>query len=343
MSPRVKYGWIIEFEMDVNILHPQKTDITMEGSRSSPKNDAQHRNLKLFCKQRLKNRVFLGHFQEKRYVERLNTYKDLVIVGADEKEFCADIQSVCSQARNQFGPDIWVGFTGPEVIGAPAGHCIWAAIGEMEPSMAFGRYWFQVGSNFQLINQQRHNSFFPFVQIKTVRFKEREIEIQLTVLRPAEITDSNSSFATFVTEELPKVEWGKLLVSWKNAINHNSYQFLKEQVTAANIVAALKFIGLLTVVVVGGLFYSLKYVGEFTLRFMNEVSKLIRAMTPVMMGTLDVFQRIVGGFYMLLAMMWGDTVGKPRSPNRNRIDRARYPALAPPRAPYSRANAVLYR
>lgn len=297
-----------------------------DGTGPSLQRESQLCASKLLYKHLLKNRVFLGHFQEKRYVEGLNTYKDLVVLGIDEREFCVDVQRVTTQIRNECGPDIWVGFTGPDVVGAPAGHCIWATIKATEPSVTFGQYWFQ---------------------IKTIRFKDREIEIQLKILRSAETSEASTSLSALITEELPKVEWGKLLISWKDAVNQTLYTFLQEQVTATNIVATLKFIGILAFVVIGGLLQSIKFIGEFTLRFMHEISKLIHVMTPMMMSILDMMQKIIGGFYMLLAMMWRDTIGgHGRSQNRNSINRPRYPALtssSSSQIPYSRLQAAHYR
>lgn len=111
--------------------------------------------MKTLCKQIIKNRVFLGHYQEKRYVERLKTYKDLVVLNSNEKSFCDDIDLVFKRIQKQINDDndnganndvsVWLGFTAPNVIGAPAaGYCIWSKLNESESNVAFGQYWFQV-------------------------------------------------------------------------------------------------------------------------------------------------------------------------------------------------------
>lgn len=98
--------------------------------------------------------MFLGHYQEKRYVERLKTYKDLVVLNSTEKTFRDDIELVYKRIQKQINDDsvdgekndagVWLGFTSPDVIGAPAGHCIWTKLNESESTVAFGQYWFQV-------------------------------------------------------------------------------------------------------------------------------------------------------------------------------------------------------
>lgn len=246
--------------------------------------------MKTLCKQMLKKRIFLGHYQEKRYVAKLKTYKDLVVLNSSEKAFREDVVIVereIDRNLNKDGRDMWMGFTRPDVVGAPAGYCIWTKLDESESTVPFGQYWFQV---------------------KAVRFKGDVIEIQLSILRPAEIDDS-STFTEFITSDFPNVEWGKLFISWKDSMNQGTYRFLQEQVTAKNMLAIGKFIALVIVLLATGLVHSVKYLGEFTLKFMHELSKLIRAMTPLLTVMLNMLSKIVGGFYILIAMMWRDTVG----------------------------------
>lgn len=125
----------------------------------------------------LKNRVFLGHFQEKRLVERLNTYKDLVVLGSDEKEFCLEVQLAANQIRSVYGPDIWVGFTGPDVVGAPAGNCIWATIKATVENVTFGQYWFQVCKFiYPLVNEVVKTFFLLFFRLKLFDLMARKLK-----------------------------------------------------------------------------------------------------------------------------------------------------------------------
>lgn len=176
--------------------------------------------------------------------------------------------------------------------------------------------------------------------------------MHLTVLRPAEIDDASTDFTQFVTNDLPNVDWSQLFSSWRDAINENTYRFMHKQITAANIIAAIKFMALIVVLVAGGLVHSIKYLGDFTLKFMHETSKLLRAITPMGMGALNVFSKIVGGFYILLAMMWRDTVGgggarrggqpMPAIQGRQSTARLRYRPSIQPHG-YDRSSSVLYR
>lgn len=84
---------------------------------------------------------------------RLRTYKDLVILSMDEKAFRQDVETVFKRIQTQMvhkrdGNDVtgnvWLGFTGPAVIGAPAGYCVWTKLDETESTLAFGQYWFLV-------------------------------------------------------------------------------------------------------------------------------------------------------------------------------------------------------
>lgn len=127
---------------------------------------------------------------------------------------------------------------------------------------------------------------------------------------------------------------------------------MHEQITTANIIAAIKFLALIVVLVAVGSVHSIKYLGDFTLKFMHESSKLLRAVTPFAISALNVFSKIVGGFYILLAMMWRDTVGGggarrgghslPAIQGRQSTPRIRYRPATQPHG-YDRSNSVLYR
>lgn len=258
-------------------------------------------------------------------MSKLKTYKDLIVLNNSEKELCNDLEAIQQKVLRFYQhrtESIWMGFTNPRVIGAPAAYCIWTTLHDESgaSTVAFGEYWFQ---------------------IKTIKFRNMEIEIQVKVLRPANnvststtsaSVENNFDIGNFINNNIntiSNVDWMHLFNSWKNSINENTFRFLNEQVTIDNAREIFRFLGLMLVCMVTGLIHGIHYLGEFTLKFMHESSKIIKALTPVVAMMLNVLAKIIGGFYLLLAMMWRDTIGggnmSPRSRPSNNYQRILLP------------------
>jgi len=74
--------------------------------------------------------------------------------------------------------------------------------------------------------------------------------------------------------------------------------------TFDNAKGIIVFLVVLITACVTGLFQSLHYLGDYSLRFMREFSYIIHAATPIFLAVIDFFSKVVGGFYLLLSMMW---------------------------------------
>lgn len=264
------------------------------------------RNLKIYAKQMLKNRIFLAHYQEKRYVNKLRTYKDLIVMNKNEKILCDDIAKVQSRINSFFADQTnateelnWLGFTHPHTIGAPAAYCIWTTLDADGPdanatTIAFGEYWFQ---------------------IRTIKFNDAQIEIQLKVLRPVNnLTsatfalpqnidcDSASELIKYVHDSITTVDWLQLFASWRTAINEHTYRFVSEQVTLENMKHAVRIAGIVLLLTVTAFIQVVQYMGEFTLKFIHEFSRFLHVATPIILALIDTMGKIVGGLYILIAM-----------------------------------------
>lgn len=282
----------------------------------------------------LKNRIFLGHYLEKRFVNKLQTYKDLITLNKSEKILCDDMTKVlqriqsfydCNQNASSPG-SLWIGYTHPEMIGAPCTQCIWTTL-ENEEAVPFGQYWFQ---------------------IKSIKFADSSIEVQLKNLRPVAETIASSSFICdsgnvieYLNETLTAVEWRELFVGWRTAINQNTFRFLSEEVTAENFKKCVRLFGLLLVIVFSSLLHLIKYLGEFTLRFIQEFTKFVHVATPVLIVIVNTVGKIFGGLYILLAMMWRDAFGGRQSPNPTQTPYNR-PILQNKYPPYRAIQSTSY-
>ncbi|XP_049805640.1 uncharacterized protein LOC126248577 isoform X2 [Schistocerca nitens] len=95
----------------------------------------------IFAKKLLCNKVFLGHYQERRYVDSLKSYRDVVLIDEGESDLKSQLDIVKQHMAIYCGTSIsWIGITGPDVIGAPNGYAVWVKLHEMP----FGKYWFQI-------------------------------------------------------------------------------------------------------------------------------------------------------------------------------------------------------
>ena len=116
-------------------------------------------------------------------------------------------------------------------------------------------------------------------------------------------------------------------------------QDIRPYLTASNAVNAVKFVCVLLVAAVAGLARLLPKMVDLFNRTIHESAFLLRSATPMFLSVVDMFNKMVGGFYMLLAMMWRDfrRPQPPQGPQRGEGAAAAGRYLEPPpEYPYRR-------
>lgn len=293
-------------------------------------------DMETFCKQMLKTRIFLGHFKEKRYANDINVYRDLIVINPNETEFSHDIEIVRNRITNFYKTkSIWFGYTSTKLddVLSPAPHCIWT---DLDASIPFGHYWFQV---------------------KTLRFKDDEVMIKLKVLRPlrksdktideqthifssvsspstaadgqSENVDSNDEQQSFDKTLKIAGSFIEFIEMWWNDLSKTILHGLSVHCTAENTIYCIKYLSILIVALITSAFYAVKYLGFFTIHFMAQSRELIRVMTPIIIQLLDLLNKIIGGFFILLAMIWRDCIGGRSSDNRTKVPPIQYQPIMP--------------
>ncbi|RZF32686.1 hypothetical protein LSTR_LSTR004114 [Laodelphax striatellus] len=108
---------------------------------SSPE-ASKEKQLKVFVKQMLIHQTFEAVYQERRWNQPVNAYRDLVVISKDGNEsFLRDLEVVRSRLQEYYRGSKWIGLTPPTLIGAPAGgYCLWLNLQDT----AFGRHKFRV-------------------------------------------------------------------------------------------------------------------------------------------------------------------------------------------------------
>jgi hypothetical protein len=86
---------------------------------------------------------------------------------------------------------------------------------------------------------------------------------------------------------------------------------LASVITLPNAKRVVYFMAVLILACISGILHSIRYVGDYSLKFMREISVFIQASTPIFIAVIEFFAKCVGGFYLLIAMMWRGSSSTP--------------------------------
>lgn len=237
----------------------------------------QEQNVRIYAKQMLKGRLFLGHYQEKRYVEPLQSYRDVIIVKESEDLFIRDLQKVRKRLKNFYGPEQWIGITNSTDIGAPNGQCLWVE----SNNDSFGYYWYR---------------------IKSVKFKRTEILIKLSIVRA--MTDSEATPDNRNVTDESNINLDMIRENVNNTFKELTSWLFTDVLTRNNIKNAFVFVTVFLCTVATSLLYGVQYILDYSLKLIRELSGFMQAATPFLISIVNLFGKIIGGFYILIAMLW---------------------------------------
>lgn len=232
--------------------------------------------VKRFAKQMLKNSIFIGTFHEKRFVASLNTYQDVVSICENETEFIENLVAVKKRIEREFVNFPWIGITGPDGVGTPAGYNLWVKL----PIEVFGKYWFKV---------------------KSVDFLHEQICLKLEVIRPVNDSSSrNLSSFTNSSNDVLNISIPNIKVWAKEKIS----VFYNNVLTIDNIKSTIIFTSILLSTVVLSFLDIIKYLLEYLLKLINELSKLINTLTPITVHLINACGRIIFGLFHLIITLF---------------------------------------
>lgn len=259
----------------------------------------------------MKTRIFLGTYEEKRFVSSVNDYRSVVTLSPSETELSMDLQEIHRRLKRFYTDNpVWFSFSNINQSGDNNSGIIFTDDLEDIP---FGHFWFQ---------------------IRTVKFKTGEVKIRVKTLRSVDDGDFNlssrssgrfsnasisSSTASTNFDQSTKssvvenLEWKDILTTWGQSMSENAKEFLYYKVNRENVKNIFSLLALIATGMAVGAFHFIIYVGNFSLRFMTEFSRLIHVCTPIFFGILDFFSKIIGGFFIFLTMLWKDSIGGGRT------------------------------
>lgn len=251
-----------------------------EISTSSVEDVSDYDYIKRYAKQMLKNSLFIGTFQEKRFVEPLDSYRDVITISTDEEDFINNLLVVKKKIDDGFIKKPWLGITDPDTVGAPVGFNLWVELKEE----VFGKYWYKV---------------------KTVEFRENEIRLKLDIIRPVKQEHSPPRSSTSNPQSSTNdVDFREYFNQICDVLKLNLMNFCSSVLTFENIKQSVIFLSLLVGAIITGGISIIQYLLEYVLKLIREVSILIRAVTPIITSCINLIGRSIFGFYSMIVALY---------------------------------------
>lgn len=117
----------------------------------------------------------------------------------------------------------------------------------------------------------------------------------------------------------PMKQWKALYDFWRLEMSAAVAWALSVSINRQTITETLRFISLIIVSLFAGSTQIIKYLGIFSIKLIERTTWLAHVLTPVALGLIDLVSKVIGGFYLLIAMIWRDSVGAARRPPPNAI------------------------
>ncbi|XP_063926190.1 uncharacterized protein LOC135139785 [Zophobas morio] len=267
------------------------TEVSQDSS-SSFGDTTEETRVRKFAKHMLKSSLFIGTFLEKRFVEPLNAYRDVIKVADDESDFIENLKAVKKRCARFFFKDVWIGITEPSTIGAPAGYNLWVTLDEE----VFGSYWYK---------------------IKNVEFRPNEVRVKVEVVRPVsrEKTPVHNITPQQILEDVSHSDIKGLGLKLNNFFKERFSDFFTETVTWENIKQTAIFLFLLVSALVTFFVHAIQYLLDYVLKLVHEMSGFVKVCSPIIISFMKLIMNTINGFYTLIAIMWRDR--SPPKVNQN--------------------------
>ncbi|XP_016979208.1 uncharacterized protein LOC108044642 [Drosophila rhopaloa] len=272
-------------------------------------------------KQLFKSRLFRGHYLERCFVEQVGGYRDVVVLQRSERELEKLLHSSGGQLHRfyqRFVPNMWVGITsgscGSYKHTPDPGQletCIWTEMSDL----AFGEYWFSIRSlRFRDQEVQLKLKMVRRVEPEPLMTPRRSVSLNRSKPTNAITAGEGSSKADEVTEQLQLGlnDFLAVLQQWGEGVKQTVYDFMANDVNKRNIMGTIRFLGLLIFSALSGAALALRFLGIFAVRFLFELSRFTHTATPIVFKLIEFLNKIVGAFFILLAMIWKDIVHRGR-------------------------------
>ena len=94
----------------------------------------------------------------------------------------------------------------------------------------------------------------------------------------------------------------------------NVWTNVRPHLTLTNVSQLGKLMMVLVLAMVTGIIAGVKQLAQFCLKLLHELANLVDRSTPLALGALNMFSKVIGGAYLLIAMIWRDATKKQPPP-----------------------------
>lgn len=267
-----------------------------------------------YIEQQLCGRIFSGWVEERRWVDTVHAYRDVIEVDEWEVEMNQHLNAIITSIPGVHEGTKWINLTPP---GESPCYCLWVLL--PAPPIP-GHYWYTI-TGVHLEPQ-----FGLRLLVKEIRrIHEHDGETDIARRRRHQmksLTDSGTSFQT-LREQFQE---------WVNQACQLSFSAvwctLSSTVTLGNIKEVFRFVAVLVMTLVIGLFSFWRDTHNLGLRYIREVGIFLRNITPFLQSLLAFIEKLIGGMYLLIAMVYRDW-RRPSAPPPSYPQRGQSPLYLP--------------
>lgn len=246
-----------------------------------------------YIEERLRGFMFSGWIEERKWVENLAGYRDVVEVDEWEVEMNQILMCVIRSIPGVLEGKKWINITPPSVK-EPC-YCLWTLL-PTPPSP--GHYWFSV------TGVSLHPQFGLRVMLRIIRSihpHDGELAVARRKRRKELAAKEPGSELETLSEQVQ--EW---LLQVRQVSASSVWSAVSSTITISNIKEAFRFVIVLTMTLVVGFVAFLRESHHYGIQFLHAAGVFFRNITPFMQSLLAFFEKIIGGMYLLIAMVYND-------------------------------------
>ncbi|XP_023349638.1 uncharacterized protein LOC111718309 [Eurytemora carolleeae] len=296
--------------------------------------------------------VFSGWYTERRFIDPIERYKDVLVVDQGETPIVKQVRYAIRKSAKVLGENTFIGFSYQK----DEDECkIFVNLGSSSSvaQYPFGHFWFQIRQIIFLPNVGFCCDIYVLRQFLVSdeqscwRCRQRELNVSnqppvkldslgatLQDIRSREgvLQDICSRVSQLSVSNQPPVKLDSLratLQDIRSRVEGVVSQILEEHwhptqslnnvlpyLSYENAVKLGRLCCVLLMAMLAGILSGLKLGANFMLRTLHELAFLVERSTPLALGTMNILSKLVGGFYLLVAMIWRDST-RPQPPTTN--------------------------
>lgn len=218
-------------------------------------------------------------------------YRDVIVVDSSEANLFGRLLGYVSSRllKTTQADSTWIGISLRESSTPSDQH--WTIWTQLPDGLAFGEYHFKV---------------------KTISFKPNEIYLKLKIVYDRDGSEQHPTLSPQSDVRMEDImnTLGQLGADIKQRLEtiwstRNQITLMSSLLSIKN---CLKYSIAALLMCIAFLFEIIPSIGRFALLMSHEIRAYIIVLTPIFQGFYRLANNIVGGFYILLAMIWRDTV-----------------------------------